>query len=127
MKWFSQFITKPKRHEKEEALFPFREFLAVGNEIIDWSNAIAPPVYNVEWVTPNIYTPRTSVWVFCEHEDGLAMWSEPVRAQIEAECIRLLLNHHFPERLLAQVIFAYDSHENVTKNYEGSYFYRLRG
>lgn len=127
MKWLNKLTPKPKRHEKEEELFPFREFLAIGNELIGWSNAIDPPVYNVEWVTPSIYSPRTGVWVFCEHHSGLDKWSNTQRAEIEAECIRLLRRHQYPEGLINGIGFVFDSHENVVEHYEGNYGYRLKG
>lgn len=40
--------------------------------------------------------------------------------------IHLMHFNDYPERFLLQVEFVFDSDENVQKNYEGSYFYRLR-
>lgn len=45
---------------------------------------------------------------------------------IKKQFLSELQSNGYPEDLLKLVTFEYDSHENVVKNYEGNYFYRMR-
>jgi len=46
--------------------------------------------------------------------------------EIEADFRDILKQLRYPFRRFPRVGFVFDSDENVQKNYEGSYFYRLR-
>jgi hypothetical protein len=127
MNWVKRIFVKAKPSIKDEALFPFVEFQNAAEDLIEWSMAMKSPIYRIEWITPDVYSPRTSVWIFSDTDAGLSTWGAETRSTIEKECIRLLGRRKFPSNLVGSVGFVYDSHENVMKHYEGSYFYRLRG
>jgi hypothetical protein len=67
------------------------------------------------------------VWIFFPTDDDL---NQHIRSgateAIEADFRNILKQLKYPFRRFPRVGFVFDSDENVQKNYEGSYFYRLR-
>jgi hypothetical protein len=47
-------------------------------------------------------------------------------AAMQREFLSILSREGYPLDWLHDIAFSIDSHENVERNYEGSYFYRLR-
>jgi hypothetical protein len=86
------------------------------------------PLHRLEFVVPFVPDDLSlSVWVFFETDDQLRRarregWSDSV----EINLIRALRSAGYPKEWLAMVEFAFDSHEHVVRDYDGSYFYRLR-
>lgn len=69
---------------------------------------------------------RSEIYIFFPTDEDLEQHRETGRLQvIEAHFRQLLAESQYPQEQ-SLVHFYFDSHENVVKNYEGSYFYRLR-
>ena len=45
---------------------------------------------------------------------------------LEKKYLSCLKEHDYPQEWLERVTFEFDSKENVDRNYEGNYFYRMR-
>lgn len=86
------------------------------------------PLHRIEFVVPFVDDDfGLWVWFFYETDDQLQSavrtgWSEALKAEL----LRALRSTGYAEEWLDAVGFAFDSHENVLRDYEGSYFYRLR-
>ncbi|MEX0996266.1 MAG: hypothetical protein WDZ45_04395 [Flavobacteriaceae bacterium] len=67
------------------------------------------------------------VWLFFDTDEIVMNYAiNGTTEKVKKEYLRILEDLNYPSNYLDQVIFHIDSHENVVKNYEGSYFYRLR-
>ena len=67
------------------------------------------------------------VWIFFPSDDDLKQHAKSGAIEaIEADFRNILKQLKYPFRRFPRVGFVFDSDENVQKNYEGSYFYRLR-
>jgi hypothetical protein len=98
------------------------------SQLIATAKAALIPLHNVEFVVPFVPTDFSlSAWLFFE-TDAQLKGSDAHRwtTWLKSELLKILHAHGYPERWLGEVGFAFDSHENVVKNFEGSYFYRLR-
>ena len=67
------------------------------------------------------------VWIFFPTDDELNAYGKKGATEaIETDLRNILKQLKYPFRRFPRVNFVFDSDENVQKNYEGSYFYRLR-
>jgi hypothetical protein len=96
--------------------------------VLTWAQEAGIPLHRVEFVVPFISDDFSlSAWFFYETEDQLrgseqAGWS----AVITSTFTRALQSAGYAEEWLREVNYMFDSHEHVVRDYEGSYFYRLR-
>ena len=96
--------------------------------ILSWAEANGIPLHHVEFVIPFVQADLSlDVWFFYR-TDGQSEQAEslgwPVR--LESAFRDVLRSAGYAEESIPEVRFGYDSHENVERNYEGSYFYRMR-
>ncbi len=93
-----------------------------------WAREQGIPLHGIEFVVPFVHTDfSVSIWCFYETHDqlqrsGAMQWSE----RLASHFTELLLGLGYAASWLPEARFYFDSHENVVRNYEGSYFYRLR-
>jgi len=67
------------------------------------------------------------VWVFFPTDRELAEHTGSATTKtLEDEYLKVLRELNYPFHKFPRVTFVFDSDENVQRNYEGSYFYRLR-
>ena len=67
------------------------------------------------------------VWIFFPTDADLSEHDQRgTTGEIEVDFRNILKQLRYPFRRFPRVGFVFDSDENVQKNYEGSYFYRLR-
>jgi hypothetical protein len=92
-----------------------------------WAVSRSISIERIEYVASfESWSKTNGVYVFFPNDSDL----ERHRAagtiqQIETTYRQALADSHYPfERW--PIVFYFDSHENVLKNYEGSYFYRLK-
>ncbi|MFE9918189.1 hypothetical protein ACFYPG_23810 [Micromonospora sp. NPDC005553] len=97
-------------------------------ELLSWAAANEVPLTRVEFVVPFVPTDSdTAVWLFFDtHANVARCASNGVTARLEQEFRTILTRSGYPAEWLAGTSFYVDSHENVERNYKGSYFYRLR-
>jgi len=110
------------RHEQ------FQIIASAKRLIVAWADEATIPLHAVEFVVPFVATDfGLSVWFFYKTNTQLGAaqsntWSE----QLQAAFLKALASLGYDSRWLAEVIFVFDSHENVQKEAEGSYFLRMR-
>ncbi len=86
------------------------------------------PLHQVEFIVPFVPTDfDMDALLFLETDAQLrGPDAELWKAWLTRELLRLLQTQGYPQRWLDEVTFEFDSHENVVKNFKGSYFYRTR-
>lgn len=106
----------------------FKFIEAARAQLMESANASSVPLHRVEFVVPFVETDFSlSAWFFLETDAQLngrdaKRWT----TWLKSEFLKILRAQDYPARWLGEVGFAFDSHENVVENFEGSYFYRLR-
>jgi hypothetical protein len=95
---------------------------------IEWAKSNNINLYRIEFVVPFILTDqRLEVWLFFDTEHKMKEYELDGTSQIvKSKYLDFLVELNYPSDYLKEVSFITDSDENVQKNYEGSYFYRLR-
>ncbi len=96
--------------------------------LLKWAEEQGISLHRIEFVVPFVDADfKLSAWFFFETDEQLrrsdAMgWPE----RLSARFTEVLSALGYPAAWLTKIGFSWDSHENVIRNYEGSYFYRLR-
>ena len=97
-------------------------------DLLEWAEEQGISLHRIEFVVPFVDTDFSlSAWFFFETDEqfgqsGATGWPERLSARF-AEVLAAL---GYPAALLTKIGFVWDSHENVIRDYGGSYFYRLR-
>jgi hypothetical protein len=97
-------------------------------KLLAWAESNGLPLVRMHCVGP-FHQPDFSlgVWLFYGTDlDVERCTSDGRTALMQGEFLSILSEAGYSAERLAEVIFVVDSHENVERNYEGSYFYRLR-
>jgi hypothetical protein len=106
----------------------FSSIEAASERLLRWANGRSIPLHRMEFVVPFVDTnPGLTVWAFFETDEQLRRAGDlgwPV--QLAAYFTGALRALGYAPEWLPEVRFMYDSHEAVCRDYEGSYFYRLR-
>lgn len=97
-------------------------------EVEDWAQGRKLPLHRIEFVaTFETWDSGVGVWVFLRTEADLERAkSEGVTVELTDVMLNALQIAAYPFDTHPNVLFEFDSHENVRKNYRGSYFLRLR-
>ena len=100
----------------------------VNSTIMSWANEKAISIHRIENVaTFENWDNGIGVYVFyLDDEQKEESDIQGYNSKIKQQYLDLLKNLGYPFDKFPNAIFYFDSHENVIKNYEGSYFYRLR-
>ena len=95
---------------------------------ISWAKSVDIKLHNIQTVVPFVLTDKSlGVWLFFDNDQLVQTYNKNgVTDNVKQKYLDFLKNDNYPADYLAQVTFFVDSHENVVKNFEGSYFYRLR-
>jgi hypothetical protein len=96
-------------------------------EFRNWAASNQIPLSRVEHVaTFESWDKKTEIYIFFPADSDVQRFrSERKLSEIEHHYHQFLSNADYPfDRW--PVTFYFDSHENVVKNYDGNYFYRLR-
>lgn len=98
------------------------------NLILDWAKQSEIRLHTVDCVIPFVLTDKSlSVWLFYDTDKIKDNYeANGTNDLVKNQYLRLLAELNYPTDYLSEVTFYIDSDENVKKNYEGSYFYRLR-
>jgi hypothetical protein len=103
--------------------------LATGKrELLAWIADNGIPLVRVEFGVPFVDTDHSvDVWLFYDTDANVASLADTgLTTSVEEQFRSILANNGYPADWLAGISFSVDSHENVERNFEGSYFYRLR-
>ncbi len=106
----------------------FRHVAAARARLLRWATANGVPLVRVEFVGPFVESDHSlHVWLFYDTDLNVGRLDENgTTAALRREFLSILSADGYPREWLHDVGFSVDSHENVERNYEGSYFYRLR-
>jgi hypothetical protein len=96
--------------------------------LLTWARANDVPLVCVEFTVPFVETDFSlGVWLF--YDTGLNLTraaADGTTANVQRQFLSILSSAGYPADWLARISFVVDSHENVERNFEGSYFLRLR-
>jgi hypothetical protein len=106
----------------------FNAITAAKEWVLAWAHQTGIPIHTIEYVaTFQDWDDGIGVWVFYETERDLAERTEnDGNERVKERLLAALSEVGYPFARFPNVVFEFDSHENVLRNYEGSYFYRLR-
>jgi hypothetical protein len=97
-------------------------------DIMAWATKNSVPVHRVEFVAVfEEWNNDLPVWVFYETDEDIRICEANGSSKnLETRFMEILRERNYPFDEFPEVLFVFDSHENVEKNYQGSYFSRLR-
>jgi len=97
-------------------------------ELISWDSIRTTNIYRIEYVAVfEEWSDGIELYIFYKTEkEKLTVLKEGYFDEIKDYYIKLLKKHNYPFNLYPKVDFIFDSHESVQKDYDGSYFFRLR-
>ncbi|OLE23160.1 MAG: hypothetical protein AUG44_22860 [Actinobacteria bacterium 13_1_20CM_3_71_11] len=106
----------------------FAHIAAAKTALLGWAQSNDIPLVRVEFVVPFVETDFSlSVWLFYDTNANVTRAAaDGTTTNVEQEFQSILSAAGYPTDWLSRVSFYIDSHENVERDYEGSYFYRLR-
>ena len=110
------------RHEQLQLIEAARE------RIISSAHARGIPLVRVEFLVPFVADDFSlSTWLFYDTDvSTAAREADGTTATLQSEFVAALRALGYPDQWASEIDFCVDSHENVVRSYEGSYFYRLR-
>lgn len=94
----------------------------------EWAKANNIKLFKIEFVVPFIPEDVSlSVWLFFATDKMVNDYAADGTTElIKEKYLNSLVLLNYPKNYFDEVSFFIDSNENVQKNYNGSYFYRLR-
>jgi hypothetical protein len=106
----------------------FAHIEAAKAELLAWAITTGTPLANVEFVVPFVEDDFSlDVWLFYDTDLNLVRCRDDgTTIKVEQQFKSILSAAGYPAEWITGITFQIDSHENVERNYEGSYFYRLR-
>ena len=95
---------------------------------MEWAIDQGIALHTVEFVAAfEKWNDTLGVWIFFEtRKDTKVFKKNGTNTQLEEKFTELLGQHQYPFEQYPNVIYEFDSHENVVKRFEGNYFYRLK-
>jgi hypothetical protein len=98
------------------------------NKILAWAQTVNNGLFHIEYSVPFVKNDYTLVVVFFYKFDKMITdYAENGKSEeVKNKFISLLREFQYPFQLIPLISFIFDSDENVQKNYQGSYFYRMR-
>ncbi len=95
-------------------------------EFINWCENQEIKIFKIHYViTWEEWSDGIGVYIFVKTNEELEK-IEDKKYQLENKYKEFLEKNNYPFNKFPNVVFEFDSDENVENNYEGNYFYRLR-
>ena len=106
----------------------FRSLEKAKEKALAWAGQRRVPLHAIEYVaTFEEWDDGVGVWIFYATDADLKRGSiDGTNAQIQERLLEELRTANYPFSSFPRVAFEFDSNENVVRNFEGNYFYRLR-
>ncbi|MBI1325699.1 hypothetical protein GC170_21250 [bacterium] len=93
----------------------------------DWCSSNGVPLHGIRHVISwEDWDDGIGVYIFMETMSQRDQLSLDVIEEMKSRYLTVLRDFGYPFDKFPNVVFEFDSDENVRKNYEGSYIYRLR-
>lgn len=96
--------------------------------VLSWAASQHIPLHSIEFVaTFEDWDDGIGVWVFYETNAQLEQgFGDGTSERVKARVVEELRSASYPFAEFPNLVFEFDSHENVVLNFQGNYFYRLR-
>lgn len=93
-----------------------------------WTKKENIHLFRIEYIIPFVLTDKSlEIYLFFDTDQRMKEYDiDGTTDSIKRKFLSTLSELHYPIDYLNEVDFVIDSDENVKKNYEGNYFYRLR-
>jgi hypothetical protein len=106
----------------------FEHLTAAKEQLVGWAGANAVPLVHVDFVVPFAETDfSVTVWLFYDTNVSLSrLDGDGGTARVQEEFLSILRADGYPDWWLSDVSFSAESHENIERDFEGSYLHRLR-
>ncbi|WP_117212179.1 hypothetical protein [Allorhizocola rhizosphaerae] len=97
-------------------------------QLMDWAASAGIPLVHIECLFPFAKTDfGLSVWLFLDSDASVErLQADGTIDRLRQEFLSRLSASGYPPDWLPDITFGVDSHENVVRDHEGSYLYRLR-
>ncbi|MBK7668750.1 MAG: hypothetical protein IPJ32_16295 [Sphingobacteriaceae bacterium] len=96
-------------------------------EFLNWCLRNGIPIFKINYVvTWEKWDDGIGVYIFTKTNKELKELEGKGLEEIKVEFLEGLRRNNYPFDLFPNVVFEFDTDQNVQENYEGSYFYRLR-
>lgn len=97
-------------------------------KIFEWCRSEGIKLFKIEVIVPFVKTDLSlGVFFFYTRERLIKMYeNNGTSNNVKDKFLEILSEVNYPPEYLSEVEFYFDSHENVKKNYNGSYFLRMR-
>ena len=94
----------------------------------EWTKVNNIKLFKIEFIVPFVLTDITlQVWLFFDTDKTMSEYETNGTTQlVKQKYLDSLIQLDYPKNYLSEVNFIIDTDENVQKNYNGSYFKRLR-
>jgi hypothetical protein len=101
---------------------------AAKKQVVEWAIDNGVPLVQVEFVVPFVETDfGAAVWLFYQDDAQVTRFNEDgTTARVQQRFLSLVEEAGYPAEWLPDVAFYVDSQDNINRNYQGSYIYRLR-
>jgi hypothetical protein len=101
---------------------------AAKKRLVEWAGDNGVPLVQVEYVVPFVETDfGAAVWLFYQDDAQVTEFGQNgTTARVQDEFLSLIEKAGYPAGWLPDVSFYVDSRDNIDRNYQGSYIYRLR-
>lgn len=113
---------------QKELPIHFEYIEKAGQLTFEWAKDNNFNLFQIEFIVPFVLTNKSlEVWLFFDTDKTVDEYDLNGTTQlVKQKYLDCLTELDYPKDYLDEVHFVVDSDENVQKNYEGNYFYRLR-
>jgi hypothetical protein len=117
-----------KETEQKESPLQLKYVEKLKKLMLDWTSQNGIKLHTIDCVIPfTLIDKSLIVWMFYETEQTKNDYeNNGTNELVNIKYLELLNELNYPSNYLQEVTFQTDSDENVKKNYEGNFFYRLR-
>ena len=119
-------IFRKNKPNKKPKQFGYIE--PAGDKLMEWASLEKIKIARIDYVVPFVPEDKSVVvYIFFDSDETVCHYNKNGTTElVKTKYLDILEELMYPGSYLAQVDFVIDSKENVDKNYEGSYFFRLR-
>jgi len=122
-------MTGKKKEKRKQDLPEQFDYIEKARQLmLQWTKTNNINLFRIEYIVPFVLTDKSlDVWLFFDTEKISTQYQTDGTIQkAKTKFLDILVELDYPTDNLKGVMFYVDTDENVQKNYEGNYFYRLR-
>ena len=114
--------------EQKELPIQFNYIDKANELLLNWTKQSRIVLINIQYIVPFVLSDKSiSVYFFYDKNKTMNDYQQNgTNELVKKKYLKILKILNYPSEYLNEITFEIDSDENVTENYEGSYFNRLR-